>query len=106
MANFKRGKCRYQLYRTHRGSFASRLSRNGLRPVRPKDGLRSWEDEQYYQAKCQLNWLNQWPRRHDYIHHTRPHRTKTKRLEREVLNGADPDGVVWPLAKKPHHYYW
>ena len=51
-------------------------------------------------------WLNNWPRWHDKLHHTRPRRHHTKRLEREVLNGADADGLIWPDDHKPHEYYW
>lgn len=106
MAHYKRGKCRYHLHKTIRGSEASRLARIGRRPVRPRDGLKRWQDDEFWKVICDWRWLSTWPRSHDYIYHTRPHRAATKRLEREIKNGVDPDNVVWPLAKRPHHYCW
>ena len=36
----------------------------------------------------------------------RPNRRITQRLEREAVKGADTEGLMWPLARKPHLYYW
>ncbi len=38
--------------------------------------------------------------------HIRPARRKQRQLERAVLLDIDPDGIVWPVAKKPTIYYW
>jgi hypothetical protein len=35
-----------------------------------------------------------------------PARVVTRRLEREVERGRDPDSLVWPDCRKPHNYYW
>jgi hypothetical protein len=35
-----------------------------------------------------------------------PARTKTRRLEHEVMRGRDPDMLIWPDCKRPHDYYW
>jgi hypothetical protein len=51
-------------------------------------------------------WLSGWPRYWDKVMHTRPMRARARRLEQAVLNGADPDGLSWPLSRKPHIYYW
>jgi len=50
--------------------------------------------------------FNNWPRWHDKLYHIRPRRHQTKRLEKEVLNGADTEGLIWPDDHKPHEYYW
>jgi hypothetical protein len=41
---------------------------------------------------------------HDMM--TVPMRAKTRMLIERVRKGEDPDGLVWPHAKKPHIYYW
>lgn len=51
-------------------------------------------------------WLCRWPAWWDIVFHTRPQRRKEKELEKKVLSGADPDEIVWPVDKKPHHYFW
>jgi hypothetical protein len=43
---------------------------------------------------------------HNMMFHIRPTRRKQRRLEKSILRGADPDGIAWPLGKKPHSYYW
>lgn len=53
-----------------------------------------------------FRWLGNWPRAHDVLHHSRPTRRQVRTLERKVLRGADPDGLVWPDGRKPHVYYW
>ena len=53
------------------------------------------------------HWLRHWPRWWDIHYHTRPHRTRTRRLERLILKGViDADNAAWPLRRKPHIYYW
>jgi hypothetical protein len=106
----------------------SRRARDGFRPARrpefqPEEGL-YWRDrgawrtaldawnrlcwENHPQGKNYLgSCLRGWPRWHDILYHNRPHRSATKRLERAVLMGwVDAEDAAWPLAKKPHQYYW
>lgn len=51
-------------------------------------------------------WHTNWPRHWDKVYHIRPARREARRLEKEVLRGADPDNMVWPDGQKPHIYYW
>ena len=38
---------------------------------------------------------------------TKPRRRLNKALCKLVLNGADPEGIVFPLGNaKPHDYFW
>ncbi len=37
---------------------------------------------------------------------TRPARREQKRLLRQVIGGADSDGLNWPDFHKPFVYYW
>ena len=52
------------------------------------------------------HWLSQWPRAWDITFHTRPRRRRTRAAVVLVMQGRDPDGIVWPVEKKPHIYYW
>lgn len=37
----------------------------------------------------------------------RPKRRRDARNIRNVMKGADPDGIAWELGnRKPHYYYW
>jgi hypothetical protein len=38
--------------------------------------------------------------------HTVEQRAQEKALCQKVVGGVDADGLNWPLARKPHHYYW
>lgn len=39
--------------------------------------------------------------------HTRPRRRATRHCEWRVLHNPDAaDGLIWPLDKKPHIYFW
>ena len=41
------------------------------------------------------------------LFHTRPWRRKTRRCEWRVLHDPDAaDGLIWPLDRKPHWYFW
>lgn len=51
-------------------------------------------------------WLRNWPRYWDKVMHTRPFRTRTRQLEHAVMQGNDPDAILWPDGRKPHIYYW
>ena len=51
-------------------------------------------------------WMCWWPAWRDILHHSRPRRRGDKRCGKAVLDGADPDNIVWPLLRKPHQYYW
>lgn len=53
-----------------------------------------------------IRWLENWPRWHDKIFHTRPARHRTKLLEALVVKGADPEILSWPDGRKPHRYFW
>jgi len=53
-----------------------------------------------------FSWLQNWPRHWDIVYHTRPSRAKARRLEGQVMKGADPDNMIWPDGRKPHIYYW
>jgi hypothetical protein len=85
MAHFKRKKSR--------SSPSGNYSRMGLR-----NRLGDRYDDR--------SWLQNWPRHWDKVYHTRPCRAKNRRLEREIMNGTDPDNMVWPDGRKPHIYYW
>lgn len=40
-------------------------------------------------------------------HMNRPRRHENRRLCRLVLQGRDPDEVIWPRgSRKPHLYFW
>lgn len=38
--------------------------------------------------------------------HIRPNRRKTRHNLQMLIKGADPDAMVWPVARKPHIYFW
>jgi hypothetical protein len=41
------------------------------------------------------------------LFHTRPWRRKNRRCEWLVLHDPDAaDGLIWPLDRKPHLYFW
>lgn len=41
------------------------------------------------------------------MHATRAQRQATRRAELQVLRRPDAwDGLIWPLARKPHKYFW
>ena len=82
MANFRRNKPRL---RTSRG-YSRRTGRERFKKHHP--------------------WMCWWPAWWDILHHSRPQRRRDMRCEKAVLNGADPDNIVWPLSRKPHQYYW
>jgi hypothetical protein len=46
------------------------------------------------------------PARWNIVFHSRPRRHLTRLTCRAVVKGVDADELVWPLEKKPHHYYW
>lgn len=58
--------------------------------------------------ECGLEWrwYQNTPSSHNIFFHHRPKRREVKRLEQKVLKGEDPDSIAWPLARKPHKYYW
>lgn len=48
-----------------------------------------------------------WPAYWDRLYHTRPRRRAERRAMVQLMQGDDPDGIVWPTANhKPHNYYW
>ncbi len=55
-------------------------------------------------ARC-WNWST--PSWWNSLFHTRPLRRKTRRCEWRALHDLDAaDGLIWPLDKKPHAYFW
>jgi len=47
------------------------------------------------------------PSHWNILFHSKPRRRKDKTGCHKILNGADPEGVVWELGnRKPHVYYW
>jgi hypothetical protein len=108
MANYKRGKCRYQGKAARSGLTASTTFRKkvGLKPAK----VPHWRDRapevDYWPGYWGSVWLGSWPRWHDIIFHSRPRRRAERRFEHAVLRGADADDLAWPLSKRPHEYYW
>lgn len=51
-------------------------------------------------------WYQNTPSSHHIVFHHRPKRRETKRLLTQILKGEDPEKVAWPVARKPHIYYW
>jgi len=52
-------------------------------------------------------WLGSWPRWWDVVLHRRPNRAANQELLRRVKSEiVDFEDVSWPLAKKPHNYFW
>lgn len=105
MANYKRKCCRH-LSRVRRDSQTHWRQRCGLKPVK----LTDWH---WNNVPLRILWPPFTRRREDtpsswnITHHTRPRRTKEKRISKAILNGIiDVDEVIWPLSKKPHIYYW
>lgn len=84
MANYKKHKSRVNM---------GRGSHNDLK-CRFKDDTSRW-----------LWWMST-PRYWRLTRMTRPKRREEKQLLRAVLRGKDYDNMVWPVAKKPHWYYW
>jgi hypothetical protein len=46
------------------------------------------------------------PARWNIIHHSRPRRHENRRICLALERGLDPNLAVWPLEKRPHHYFW
>lgn len=108
MANFRRRRPRTKT--SPRGSTTSFRAKHGMKPVRVSyddyrpDNIQGWREAWRPNHLCQMN---RWPAWWDRLFHTRPKRVATKRLERAILRGADPDDLAWPLnSRKPHIYYW
>lgn len=106
MANFKRGKCRRHSY-PQRGSEAAIRARLGLKPVRVDRSTLEWPSREYRMVyPSWYNPMSRNPAHWDIQYHTRPHRSRTRRLEKAILRGADPDNIAWPVPGKPTIYYW
>lgn len=84
MANFRRRRPR--LSTTHTG-YSHRAGRNRY-------------------AAPGHRWMGNWPAWWDLVFHTRPRRRRTREAVVLIMQGRDPDGITWPVAKKPHVYYW
>lgn len=59
-----------------------------------------------YDVHPERRWMRCWPRWHDIVFHTRPRRRRTREAVILVMQGRDPDAILWPVEKKPHVYYW
>ncbi len=112
MAHFKRRKCRYNAVHAKRGSLSSWRAKHGYKPVRTGDvHTMSWEDWRqrwiHPKGKSYLSMMNGNPAWWDRVFHVRPHRVRTKRMERAVLLGkVDPDDLAWPIPYRPWQYWW
>lgn len=60
----------------------------------------------YSRRSASTYWMSQWPRWHDIVFHTRPQRRRTREAVVLVMQGRDPDTILWPVEKKPHIFYW
>ena len=67
------------------------------------NGHNKWEAEK---RGTDWYWLTRWPRWWDIVFHTRPQRRRTRKCLVAVMQGHDPDAILWPVDKKPHIYYW
>ncbi len=106
MANFKRGKCRYQ-GSPHTSSVTAR-KRLKLKPFKVPAGWLAGGSVQIDWG-CRFNGrkYNQgYPRWHDILYHTRRNRACNRLTVTKVLQGIDPEGIAWPLDRKPHIYFW
>lgn len=94
--NFRRKKPRSKT--SKRGSINSWRKSCGLvvKPGKRPYGPGDWNS---YKSPRYPKW---W----DILHHTRPHRAKSKAITKKVMMGADAEDVSWPLNHKPHSYYW
>ena len=73
-----------------------RYSGHGLSRRLAQKGIREADIDHYSSTP---RWWNK-------LHHIRPGRVETRRQIGLILSGADPDGICWRPAKKPHLYYW
>lgn len=118
MANYKRGKCRYN-GRTRRNSETFYRRRVGLVPVRlTKEHWKLdwsawrllWIPRSHNHGKKiggPFSMMNGEPRWHTIIEHNRRQRAKVRTATRKALKDEiDAEEAIWPLAKKPHIYYW
>ena len=123
MANYKRGYPRTKKRGRHSMAEVSYRKRHGLKPYIVPDAPKRDQFETithywnatrlWYQMRHQLYWQDQYsmmsgsPRNWDILHHSRPHRRRTDKLVRNIMIGkADPEATSWPLAHKPHIYYY
>jgi hypothetical protein len=106
MANFKRGKYRYQ-GSPHTASVTARKRQN-LKPFKLPS---NWHKD----SPIRIDWgcrsngreINRgYPRWYDILYHTRRNRARNRLVVVKILQGADPEGMAWPLDRKPHIYYW
>lgn len=121
MANFKRRKARIHCARAIRGSTTSWRAKWKMRPIRIPD-----EHPDYRSSEWDWMWhprgrhgnrgrsisrpyspMSSYPKSWDILYHTRPKRRESLALQKKILQGADPDEIVWPAGnRKPHVYYW
>lgn len=99
MAHFKRKKCRKNAMHAIRGSEASWRAKHGLYPIRR-------EHRQIVPWHPYKRMMNGNPAWWDRCFHTPIYRAANKRVERQIMAGADPDDVEMPVWGKPTRYYW
>lgn len=52
-------------------------------------------------------WLHHTPKWWVKLYMTKPKRRANRALCTDIMHGADPDELVYPLGgRKPHEYYW
>lgn len=56
--------------------------------------------------QIEWRWYQNTPTSHHILFHHRPKRRAVKCFEAKIMKGEDPDNIAWPIARKPHHYYW
>lgn len=91
-----------------RGAYTGRIGwslnswrkKNGLSVVHSSQGRVRYTE--WHPWKHGMNNPAWW----DLLFHTRPWRAESRRLERAILRGADPDETVWPTHHRPHIYFW
>lgn len=108
MAHFKRGYPRTAARRAIRGSKSSWRAKYGFKPVRLdfwSSTLEEWVEG--WRSPDGRGMMNSYPAWWDRLFHTRPARSKAKRLAADIrASRRDPDNTCWPDHRKPHIYYW
>lgn len=51
-------------------------------------------------------WTCKNPRWWDHVHTIEPARRQDRAQCRDIVRGADSDGMLWPDHRKPVEYYW
>jgi hypothetical protein len=120
MANYKRGKCRYN-GKCRRSSQSFIRKRLGLKvktlTFEEAIGDAKYPSAEYFERRLAYyqhrdwpewyKWHGSMPRHWNLQHHTRPRRVRERVMQDKVRTGwVDAEEAIWPLSKKPHIYYW